>query len=96
MGMSSIAPDLLGYEMANICVTRIRRNPQGRTAIVNAYQGFAMLTIAVVPVEHGKVAGLAERAGLSAYDAAYLWLARHLNAPLVTLDRRLAGAAAGP
>ncbi|MDX1500848.1 MAG: type II toxin-antitoxin system VapC family toxin [Thermoanaerobaculia bacterium] len=31
--------------------------------------------------------------GLTPYDAAYLWLAETLHAPLVTLDRRLAAAA---
>ena len=38
--------------------------------------------------------GLAERIGLTAYDASYLWLARRTGAELVTLDRRLAAAAA--
>jgi predicted nucleic acid-binding protein len=37
---------------------------------------------------------LAERKRLSAYDAAYLWLAKELGAELVTLDRRLAAAMA--
>ena len=32
-------------------------------------------------------------AGLSSYDASYLWLARRLGAELVTLDARLAAAA---
>lgn len=36
---------------------------------------------------------LARRTGLSAYDASYLWLARHLGAELVTLDAKLANAA---
>ncbi|HZT90151.1 MAG TPA: type II toxin-antitoxin system VapC family toxin [Stellaceae bacterium] len=35
---------------------------------------------------------LAEAAGLTAYDASYLWLARALGAELVTLDRKLAAA----
>jgi predicted nucleic acid-binding protein len=35
---------------------------------------------------------LAEATGLTAYDASYLWLARTLNAELVTLDRKLAAA----
>ncbi|MBV9740236.1 MAG: type II toxin-antitoxin system VapC family toxin [Hyphomicrobiales bacterium] len=35
---------------------------------------------------------LAESAGLTAYDASYLWLARALGAELVTLDRKLTAA----
>jgi predicted nucleic acid-binding protein len=37
---------------------------------------------------------LAEHFGLTTYDASYLWLARELDAELVTLDRQLAHAAA--
>jgi predicted nucleic acid-binding protein len=36
---------------------------------------------------------LAMRYRLSAYDAAYLWLAGSLQAPLATFDAKLAGAA---
>jgi len=36
---------------------------------------------------------LAERYALSGYDAAYLWLAAALKAPLATFDRRLGEAA---
>ena len=43
---------------------------------------------------------LAQRYGLSAYDAAYLWVAGSLKAPLATFDAKLAEAAqlylAGP
>jgi len=40
---------------------------------------------------------VARRTGLTAYDAAYLWLARELGAALVTLDDRLEAAwAEGP
>ena len=52
------------------------------------------MAIEIIPVEHAGIVVLAESSGLSAYDASYLWLARHLGAGLVTLDRRLA--AAGP
>jgi predicted nucleic acid-binding protein len=36
---------------------------------------------------------LAQRYGLTPYDAAYLWLAERLEAPLVTFDARLGEAA---
>ena len=36
---------------------------------------------------------LAQRYGLSAYDAAYLWLAAELKAPLATYDQKLGAAA---
>jgi predicted nucleic acid-binding protein len=39
---------------------------------------------------------LAVQSGLSAYDASYLWLARHHDAELVTLDKKLQAAFASP
>ena len=39
------------------------------------------------------VLAMARRYGLSAYDAAYLWLASQLKAPLATFDRKLGEAA---
>ena len=46
-------------------------------------------------VDHAGALTVAEETGLTAYDACYLWLARQLDAPLITLDAHLA-AAAGP
>ena len=41
------------------------------------------------------LAAVAKDTGLTAYDASYLWLARHLGAELVTLDTKLAAVAKG-
>ena len=46
-------------------------------------------------MDHQGAIDLAIGTGLTAYDASYLWLSRQLGAELVTLDRRLAKAAAG-
>lgn len=48
------------------------------------------MRIEEVQVDAHEAAILAEERGLTAYDAAYLWLARRLRAALVTLDERLA------
>ncbi|MHB8529918.1 MAG: PIN domain-containing protein, partial [Caulobacteraceae bacterium] len=45
-------------------------------------------------VDQDAVVRLAAKTGLSTYDASYLWLSRRHGAELVTLDRRLADAAA--
>jgi predicted nucleic acid-binding protein len=45
------------------------------------------------PVPAAAALELAQRYGLTPYDAAYLWLAEQLEAPLVTFDARLGEAA---
>ena len=50
------------------------------------------MKVKTVAVDHAAVMDLAEATGLTAYDASYLWLARELEAELVTLDRKLAAA----
>ncbi len=88
------APTLLHFEIASICLKKLRRAPAQRDALLAAFDLGGQLDIAVVDVDHGAVVALAESSGLTAYDASYLWLARTLGAELVTLDRQLAAAAA--
>lgn len=47
------------------------------------------MPIEIVEIDHADTLGLADASALTAYDAAYLWLARRLGGELVTLDRRL-------
>ncbi len=61
--------------------------------ITRLFSLLADLSIDAVDVEHGQVVQLAKDAGLSTYDASYLWLASQLNARLVTLDSELLEAA---
>jgi len=96
------APTLLGFEIANVTLTKLKRHPNladriaARDRVAALFGLFDQMGIELMPVVHPEVVALAERTGLSAYDASYLWLARHLGAELVTLDRRLAAAAAAP
>ena len=86
------APALLPFEMANVARSK-RRAGLEATAMEDAMRDFAEQRIALHAVPADAMAQLALHYDLSAYDAAYLWLATELQAPLATFDRRLADAA---
>jgi predicted nucleic acid-binding protein len=88
-GETLLAPQLIDFELANAAVKRIRRDPSREAWVLAMLTGFAVLPIARLAVPSGEVAALASRAGLSAYDASYLWLAMSRDAELVTLDQKL-------
>lgn len=92
-GAELAAPTLLRYEIANVCVKKLKASPHLREGLLAGMASFASLVVDEVDVPVDAVVGLAERHRLSAYDAAYLWLARELDAELVTLDDKLAKAA---
>jgi predicted nucleic acid-binding protein len=93
-GARLTAPALLDFELANVCLTKIRRQPSAREALRAAFGLAQRLNIETVAVDHAATLDLAEMTGLTAYDASYLWLSRVLAAELVTLDRMLAAASA--
>ena len=85
-----VAPELIDYEIANIALTKIRRGLQPEAVAIAVMGGMRFLGLARVRVSPVEVMVLARNSSLSAYDAAYLWLAVSLDAELVTLDRKLA------
>ena len=88
-GNRLLAPELIFFELASICVKKLRRYPEYRRAILDAFTMLKRLAMETVEVDYPDVVLVAERYGLSAYDASYLWLARRLGAELVTLDGKL-------
>ena len=88
------APSLLDFELANVCLTKIRRQPGQREVLRAAFRLGRRLRVDTVAVDHAAILDLAVATGLTAYDASYLWLSRSLGADLVTLDRKLAAASA--
>ena len=95
-GARVLAPALLGFELSNVCRTRCRREPDRQDDLVEAFRLRGRLKVEEAPVDHDAVLALALVTGLTAYDASYLWLSRHLGAELVTLDRQLMAEAARP
>ena len=93
-GARLVAPALLGFEIANVCLTKVSRHPAQRAALRAAIDLFERMAIDIVAIDHRAAVATAEGLGLTSYNASYLWLAQQLGAELVTLDRKLAAAAA--
>jgi predicted nucleic acid-binding protein len=91
-----VAPALLPFELANVCVIKCRRHRSQRAALTAAFGLRVGLGIEEVAVDHAGVVTLANATDLTAYDASYLWLAHQLDAELITLDRKLAKASSRP
>ena len=88
-----VAPSLLPYELANVYVVKVRRYPDQKSALNRAFSMLDSLNIELVAVPADAAGTQACESGLTAYDAAYLWLARRLGLRLVTLDRKLGAVA---
>jgi len=89
------APTLLPYELSSVGLRKLALYPSRRTAITEAIGLFARMGVRQVDVPVRDVVELAEREKLTAYDTAYLWLARTLGCELVNLDQALEFAARG-
>ena len=92
-GSTLFASDLIGYELANVCVKKIRAKPEERTRLLEAFETYYDLGIREIAIDEREVIMLANDKRLSFYDASYLWLAQSLGVELVTFDERLAKAA---
>lgn len=91
-GRSLHAPTLIDHEFASVA---LKKHAQGWPAasIKLALDDYAAQALELHRSDIAAQCELAHRYGLSAYDAAYLWLAAELKAPLATFDRKLGEAA---
>jgi len=89
-----IAPVLLEYEVLNGLLIAHRRNRLDFDMALQAWQGFQELGLELIDVSAAGEAVLrtAEDAQITAYDGAYLALARSEKAELATTDKNLAAA----
>ena len=86
------APFILDFEMASVCLKKMRARPGEQAALLSAFVAFSHVPITRMQTDFAEIIVLASRMRLSVYDASYLWLAHHLKAELVTLDKDLAKA----
>lgn len=88
------APALIRYELANICLKKIKAHPSLEAKLLKAHDLGSRIAMQLTDVDHDEVIHLARANNLTAYDASYLWLARRLQAELITLDHKMKKAAA--
>ena len=86
------APTSLDHEIASVA-TKKQHQAWPPESIQMALAYYASLEIGLHRPDIAAQVALAVRYDLSAYDAAYLWLAAHLKSPLATFDARLGRAA---
>lgn len=97
----AFVPSLWPVEVANVLLAATRRGRVGVDEWPQICAHLELLPIEIDPVSTSRVWGtvleIANRHGLSVYDAMYLELASRIRMPLATLDRALvaAGRAAG-
>ena len=84
------APVILPLELTNVARTKARQRPVEAAVIRENLKAGLSRPIAIIEVNFDAVFQLALDTGLTTYDASYLWLSRHIGAPLVTLDKKLA------
>lgn len=84
-----VAPPLITFELASLCLKKIRSYPRQRDLLLAAFQLMSRLDIKSSPVDLADAVVLAVDTGLTVYDACYLWLARELGCELLTLDKKL-------
>lgn len=92
------APNAWQWECANILANGVRSGRIPSSAVEGLWSVLDAIRHRVelhdlAPAQHKAVLAVAIDAGVSLYDAGYLWLARSLDLPLATLDERLIQAA---
>lgn len=88
-----VAPLLLWFELSNICLKKIGKQPDQKDRLLKAFQLAQRLPIEMTAVDYIQVINLADEKNLTTYDANYLWIAQKLGGDLVTLDLKLRKAA---
>jgi predicted nucleic acid-binding protein len=92
-GRALAAPHLVDCEIANVALKKQRRERLTDDAVVDALEAYSAIDLERHHVDVRAVYALARRYSLTSYDAAYLWLADSLEAPLATFDTSLGHAA---
>jgi predicted nucleic acid-binding protein len=91
-GKTLYAPYLLDHEVISVALKK-QSQQWSRESVTTALEDYVQYEIELRETDLAAQLDLALRYKLSSYDAAYLWLAAELKAPLATFDEKLGRAA---
>jgi predicted nucleic acid-binding protein len=91
-GKTLYAPCLLDHEVISVALKK-QSQQWSRESVTTALEDYVQYEIELRETDLAAQLDLALRYKLSSYDAAYLWLAAELKAPLATFDEKLGRAA---
>ena len=83
------APPLIWFELASICLKKMKVHPSQKIVILEAFKLARRLNIEMIEVDHLAVIALADETGLTTYDASYIWLVLEMKGELITLDTKM-------
>ncbi|UCE32176.1 MAG: type II toxin-antitoxin system VapC family toxin [Burkholderiales bacterium] len=92
-GRALCAPHLIDCEIASVAIRKLRLRTVPEAGAETILGAFGQLDLERFAVDAAALAQLATRHRITAHDAAYLWLAAELQAPLATFDAKLGAAA---
>lgn len=92
-GFELFAPDLVFYELANVAWVKMRQTPTAAGGISEALSDAQDFQMTTVRVPATSLLNIARNFRVTAYDAAYIWVAQVMGCSMATFDRRLAKAA---
>lgn len=88
--ISLTASPILPFEVTNGLKSALLKKRITKDYCLHRMEEFFSYQIETQEVNFKEVFLLADKYNLTTYDASYLWLNKKLNAPLLTLDKKLA------
>ena len=89
-----IAPEILPYEIGNALSAMIKRNQITQDEALSAQKAASVIPVRMINIDVLSALRLAIECNIYAYDAYFLYCAKSLSHPLITLDKRMKQVAA--
>ena len=88
-GHDAVSPDVLPYEIGNALSAMIKRRQLTESEAISAYSMTTKIPVKLVQIDIQKSLEIAIKFNIYAYDSYFIQCAISMNAPLLTLDKKM-------